>query len=616
MLGAGTQHLKPLLRPAILALILVVSALAPIWTPASAAAVSDDANWVPYTGSAEVGCTWDNGCTLPVLGYHTSGAKAIDFIMDVGTPVYAAGPGTVRVARKDCTGERNCEGTEGEGVDGTGLYVAILHTDPGKSNTECNDDSTICRYSRYLHLSQVKEGLQVGDLVEAGDRIGTSGSTGTDLPHLHYDEVSGLDKDKFVKFDPGSMLACHSSTRVEYPSALPTLTVSSWSDVPAHSDHVVTNGGYECDVPSAPAVDVFLLVDLSGSFSDDLPIFKAQAPGVISTLKSANPNIRFGLGKYEDYPISPFGCAACGDKAYERIVDLTFDTDDVLNAISGLFTRSGGDGPQSQLPALFQAATGAGQDLAAEGFPGASIPAGQQASFRDGATKLILLWTDAPFHQPGDPGAIPYPGPSFDDTVDAILALDPPKVIGISSGPGGIPDLEAIASATNSFAPEGGVDCDGDGIVDLPSGAPLVCSIASSGDGIGEAIVAIIEAATEPTEIAIELDIKPGSDPNSILCGNDRGVIPVAVLTNADFDATTVDHATVAFEGAGETHTTKGEPKRHEVDVDNDGDIDLVFHFSLGDTSLNCESTQGTLTGLTFDGQVLVGSDAVRMIGG
>ena len=252
--------------------------------------------------------------------------------------------------------------------------------------------------------------------------------------------------------------------------------------------------------PLSSPVDIYFLVDLSGSFFDDLPNFKTETTGVtglISTLTASNPNTRFGLGSYEDYPISPFGSAAHGDVAYRQDIDLTFDTVAVEAVINGLFTRFGDDTPQSQLPALFQAATGTGQDLsgAGAGFPGASIPAGQQAHFRDGAIKLFLLWTDAAFHLPGDPGDLPYPGPSFDDTVAAILALDPPKVIGISSGGGGFLDLEAMAVATDALAPVEGVDCDGDGFIDIFEGAPLVCGIAFSGEGIGEAILATVEAA-------------------------------------------------------------------------------------------------------------------------
>lgn len=117
---------------------------------------------------------------------------------------------------------------------------------------------------------------------------------------------------------------------------------------------------------------------------------------------------------------------------------------------------------------------------------------------------------------------------------------------------------------------------------------------------------------------AVDIDIKPGSDPNSINCTDENEVIPVAILTTDDFDAMTVGHTTVTFGGASETHVDKktGEPRRHEEDVDADGDIDLVFHFRLGDTALTCESIEGTLTGETFDGQAIEGSDAVRMVEG
>ena len=120
-----------------------------------------------------------------------------------------------------------------------------------------------------------------------------------------------------------------------------------------------------------------------------------------------------------------------------------------------------------------------------------------------------------------------------------------------------------------------------------------------------------------PQPNTVELDIKPGGEPNSINCNNDNGVIPVVILTTDDFDATTVDHTTVTFEGASETHVDRrsGEPRRHEEDVDGDGDIDLVFHFRLGETELDCGSTEGTLTGETFDGEVIEGTDSVNIIG-
>lgn len=124
------------------------------------------------------------------------------------------------------------------------------------------------------------------------------------------------------------------------------------------------------------------------------------------------------------------------------------------------------------------------------------------------------------------------------------------------------------------------------------------------------------QVVSERTFQDVVVDIKPGSDPNSVNCKNENEVITVAVLTTDTFDALSIDATTVTFEGAGDIHADKktGEPQRHEEDVDKDGDIDLVFHFRLGDTNLACSATEGTLTGATYDGLRIIGVDSVRMI--
>jgi hypothetical protein len=120
----------------------------------------------------------------------------------------------------------------------------------------------------------------------------------------------------------------------------------------------------------------------------------------------------------------------------------------------------------------------------------------------------------------------------------------------------------------------------------------------------------------QPAVIYVDMDIKPGSFPNSINCENQKEVITVAVLTAEDFDAMTVDHTTVTFEGASPMHVDKktGETRRQEEDVDLDGDLDLVFHFRLGDTTLSCESIEGILLGETYDGTPIEGTDSIRMV--
>ncbi|MCB8978673.1 MAG: hypothetical protein H6657_14730 [Ardenticatenaceae bacterium] len=298
-------------------------------------------------------------------------------------------------------------------------------------------------------------------------------------------------------------------------------------------DLTVTANGFEDTVENAikyqdvPKVDVFLLVDLSSSFTDDLPIFQAQAPSIIASLKSAYPDIRFGLGSFVDYPINPFGWQVCGDYAYKRIIDLTSDSATILDSIYNLEIYCGRDLAESQLSALYQVATGAGQDLSSQGYAAASIPSGQQANFRDDAVKLILLWTDAGFHLPGDPGDIPYPGPSFNETINAILSLNSPtvagiasqkeegstnsssfvKVIGISSGTDAVSDLNQLALGTNAIAPAEGVDCDGDGIIDLGPGQPLVCNVLASGEGVGDAITTLVDAGVNDPAYRVYLPI-------------------------------------------------------------------------------------------------------------
>jgi len=140
-------------------------------------------------------------------------------------------------------------------------------------------------------------------------------------------------------------------------------------------------------------------------------------------------------------------------------------------------------------------------------------------------------------------------------------------------------------------------------------------------DGTDGGLTALIDDVTFtacPEIIDVVIDIKPGSDPNSINCSNEKEVIAVAILSTDEFDATTVDHGTVVFEGARETHVNRhtGSPTRHEEDVDGDGDIDLLLHFSLGETELTCDSREGTISGRTFEGAALQGTDAVRMVVG
>jgi len=107
-------------------------------------------------------------------------------------------------------------------------------------------------------------------------------------------------------------------------------------------------------------------------------------------------------------------------------------------------------------------------------------------------------------------------------------------------------------------------------------------------------------------EYEVDIDIKPGSCPNSISLRS-RGRIAVAILTTADYDATAVDPASVVFAGAAPIRWA-------QEDVDDDGDVDLVFHFKTQELALDEDSTEATLTGTSLSGNPIWGSDTVRIV--
>lgn len=110
----------------------------------------------------------------------------------------------------------------------------------------------------------------------------------------------------------------------------------------------------------------------------------------------------------------------------------------------------------------------------------------------------------------------------------------------------------------------------------------------------------------EPLDVNI--DIAPKRDPNRI--NPEHGRLAVAVLTQETFDATQVDSETVRF-GPDEAEAIRD----RIVDIDRDGDEDLLLYFQIEDTGIACGDTEATLSGETFEGVPVSGTNSIVTIG-
>lgn len=112
----------------------------------------------------------------------------------------------------------------------------------------------------------------------------------------------------------------------------------------------------------------------------------------------------------------------------------------------------------------------------------------------------------------------------------------------------------------------------------------------------------------------ITIDIKPGSDPNSINLRS-KGVVPVALLSTAEFDATTI------LESGGVVYFAGAIAIRLNIeDVDGDGIDDVICHFRTQELDLDENSTDGGVEIGSYDPIVddivpsLVGNDTVNIV--
>jgi outer membrane protein assembly factor BamB len=109
--------------------------------------------------------------------------------------------------------------------------------------------------------------------------------------------------------------------------------------------------------------------------------------------------------------------------------------------------------------------------------------------------------------------------------------------------------------------------------------------------------IGYLETTSDVEATVVTIDIKPGN-------------VPVAILSSAIFDATTVDQNTVEF-AVAHPLPIGGIPE----DVDGDGLLDIVLYFETADLNLPPDDTEACLTGKTFSGQEFIGCESICRLG-
>jgi predicted small lipoprotein YifL len=256
--------------------------------------------------------------------------------------------------------------------------------------------------------------------------------------------------------------------------------------------------------------DVVFLVDVTASMDQEIEQIKDNlrdrlAPGIRDTIRDA----RLGVATFADFPVGP--CGDPGDVPFTLNLPVTDDVARVQAAVSAIETAQGRDSPESQVEGLYQIATGEGRGTFVP--PSFGCPRGGfgYPCFREDALPIVLLFTDAPFHN-GPRGSNPYecPLPVTPARYEqAVAALDERgiRVMGLYSGPGeGREDLESIARDTGA----------------LNDGVPIVFDIGETGSRLSEGVIQSIRTLASVIELDIDVvlidpDPRDGVDPREFV---------------------------------------------------------------------------------------------------
>lgn len=265
--------------------------------------------------------------------------------------------------------------------------------------------------------------------------------------------------------------------------------------------------------PTVQRTDIFFNMDTTGSMGGEITNLKSSLGSIIPAVRSRVTDSAFGVGYFDDYPLSPFGvygANASHDRVFQLLQSPTTNPTTAQNAVNQLSLGNGNDWPESTFESLYLIATPPPNNVTWSYNP-PTLPLGTRGGvgFRQQSVPIILHITDAPSHTQSEyfSGGISN-SHSRDQAINALRALGA-RVITVNSGNADVSGhMTDISVSTGANLPvctfkdtsnnwRCGVNqcctncssgtCQGQ----TPSGGmcKLVYTISSTGTGLGTAVV-------------------------------------------------------------------------------------------------------------------------------
>ncbi len=250
--------------------------------------------------------------------------------------------------------------------------------------------------------------------------VATDFPTQTDLTVDNSDNIVFSGPDNAITLTPGSNLVVDLDGD-GVPFSADECPGPGWRapcDGDASDDGIYDTAYYNSDNPNTVAADVsitgtinfadaYILMDSSGSMGGEharlLSDLSANTfgtcpgsenKGLIGAMKCSIANLWMGLGEFREIPLSPHG-NPYSQTPYHHYLDLTPNTQHMLDAVSSLVAISNSDHPEATTQALYSVVTGNGLGPFVPNRAGCPPGHWGYPCFRPGALPIVILFTDA-----------------------------------------------------------------------------------------------------------------------------------------------------------------------------------------------------------------------------